>query len=106
MLSKKDINDMADKITSSINPLSIYLFGSYASRQASEASDLDLFIEIDNNRNVFETKRQINSLFITRKVPIDFLVYTTAMKEKSSRNLASFYSMVIQKEGIKLYERY
>ena len=105
MLNTRDIQEMTDKIKSNINPLSIYLFGSYARMQASEESDLDLFIEIDDRQNVFETKRQINSLFIARKVPIDFLVYTKAMKEKSSKNMASFYSMVIQKEGMKLYER-
>jgi uncharacterized protein len=105
MLNENDINKIKEKIIANINPLKIYIFGSYARNQAREDSDLDLFIEVDNSQDIFKAKLQLNFLFGDRRIPMDFLVETRELVERNRSNRASFYYNMIADEARLIYER-
>ena len=95
-----------------INPYKIILFGSYARESFSEDSDLDLFVildspEISKNydekmRNKLLVRRKIYDL--TRKVPVDLVVYTKGEYDIVSESGSSFYNE-IKNTGKVLYEK-
>ncbi len=95
-----------------INPYKIILFGSYANGVFSEDSDLDLLVildspEIANNydekmRNRLLVRRNIYAL--SKKVPVDLVVYTKGEYDIISESGSSFYNE-ITKTGKVLYEK-
>ena len=95
-----------------IKPYKIILFGSYARESFSEDSDLDLFVildspEISKNydekmRNKLLVRRKIYDL--TRKVPVDLVVYTKGEYDIVSESGSSFYNE-IKNTGKVLYEK-
>lgn len=109
--NRKYLPDIVRKIRK-INPSKIILFGSYARKSFSEDSDLDLFVVLDSpeiSKNYDERMR--NKLLVrriiydlTKKVPIDLLVYTKGEYDVISKSESSFYKE-IQDSGEILYEK-
>ena len=95
-----------------VNPYKVVLFGSYASGVFSEDSDLDLLVVLDSleiaknydekMRNRLLVRRKIYEL--SRKVPIDLLVYTKGEYDIISESESSFYKE-IKNTGKVLYEK-
>jgi uncharacterized protein len=109
--NRKYLPDIVRKIRKT-NPSKIILFGSYARKSFSEDSDLDLFVVLDSPeisknydermRNKLLVRRSIYDL--TKKVPIDLLVYTKGEYDVISKSESSFYKE-IQDSGEILYEK-
>ncbi len=95
-----------------INPHKIILFGSYASGVFSEDSDLDLVVILDSPeiaknydekmRNKLLVRRNIYAL--SKRVPVDLVVYTKGEYDIISESGSSFYNE-IKKSGKVLYEK-
>ena len=95
-----------------INPHKIILFGSYASGVFSEDSDLDLVVILDSPeiaknydekmRNRLLVRRNIYAL--SKRVPVDLVVYTKGEYDIISESGSSFYNE-IKKSGKVLYEK-
>lgn len=99
------ITYVADKIARHVAPQRIILFGSYARGQATEGSDLDLFVVQDRHTSNREVRRQIEQLLWGRRFGIDLIV---RQPEEVARNVADgnpFYTRHIFGEGRVLYER-
>ena len=97
------LTKIINKISAEINPISIYLFGSYATDTFNNDSDLDLIIEVDDSKSIFDIKKQINRVLFDRDISIDILVEKTSDLQKNKLNSASFYFSI--KESIKkVYE--
>lgn len=94
------------------NPYKIVLFGSYASGAISADSDPDLLVVLDSPkiarnydekmRNKLRIRRKIYEL--SRKVPIDLLVYTKGEYDIISESGSSFFEE-IRHTGKVLYEK-
>lgn len=108
---KKCITEIVKKIKQ-INPYKIILFGSYAHGVYSEDSDIDLLVLLDSSeiaknyeekmRNKLLVRRNIYEL--SKKVPIDLIVYTKGEYEIISESRNSFYNE-IKNTGKVLYEK-
>jgi predicted nucleotidyltransferase len=95
-----------------INPYRIILFGSYAGGVFSEDSDLDLLVILDSPeiaknydekmRNRLRVRRKIYE--VSRKVPVDLVVYTKGEYDIISESGNSFYNE-IKNTGKVLYEK-
>ncbi len=93
-----------------INPYKIILFGSYASGVFSEDSDLDLVVVLDSPeiaknydekmKNKLLVRRKIYEL--SRKVPVDLVVYTKGEYDIIAESGHSFYHE-IKKTGEVLF---
>lgn len=94
------------------DPYKIILFGSYAGDTFSEDSDIDLLVVLNSlgiaknydekMRNKLLVRRKIYNL--SKKIPIDLLVYTKGEYDIIQKNKNSFCNE-IKKTGKVLYEK-
>ncbi len=99
------LNYITEKIIREIQPRQIILFGSRARGDASDISDIDLFIVQDQGLSNREVRRKIEELLWGRLFGVDLIV---RRPEDVERNLADhnpFYTQHLFSEGQVLYER-
>jgi uncharacterized protein len=104
MIGKDKISDIVNKIVSGYNPERIILFGSYATENPSENSDLDLFVIKETDLPRPQRTAQVRKMIYGSMVPIDLIVYTPREIEESKDNKFSFVHEVLNTGKI-LYER-
>lgn len=84
-------------------PLKVFLFGSVASGETGEWSDLDLVIVKETDKRFLDRTKEVMRLLRPR-VGVDILVYTPEEFEELSRKRSFFQDEIIGK-GKVLYER-
>ena len=104
MIGKEKISEIIDKIVSGYNPDKIILFGSYATENPTEGSDLDLFIIKETELPRPQRSIQVRKLLYGSMVPIDLIVYTPKEIDESKENRFSFVYEVFN-TGRTVYER-
>jgi predicted nucleotidyltransferase len=103
-MNRKQVEEIASKIVEKFNPKRIVLFGSHARGEATDDSDVDLFVEMESDRRPPERAIEVNAMFGLRPWPLDVVVYTPAEVERL-RNVRGTLLSVIEAEGEVLYER-
>jgi len=104
-LSKKQklINDIKDKLVTTIHPKSIYLFGSFARNEETSSSDIDILIETNTNESFPNRNIGIRRSLKGINFPFDIIIYTPQeILDKAQDKYSLVYKVL--KEGIKLYE--
>ena len=94
------------------DPYKIILFGSHATGNSNEDSDIDIMVILDNYHvsKTFEErlnkKININNLVIeiNRKVPLDILVYSRE-EYNIVKNYNNYFFDEIEKTGKVIYEK-
>lgn len=101
----KEITSIAEKFRESLNPLGIYLFGSYARGDYNSKSDYDFYIIVpdENYDNIEQTNTAYCSLIGMKRKPVDIIVGNKSLFEQR-KNINSIEKIVV-KEGVLLYER-
>lgn len=106
------INDIVNKLKK-LNSEKIILFGSHAYGTASDESDIDLIVVTNdefypkNYRERMDVQLKVSKAIseITKKIPIDLIVYTKPMY-KRFLDMDSLFSREINQKGKVLYEAY
>jgi predicted nucleotidyltransferase len=105
---KREIKKIAQQVTQliaeGIQPKQIFLFGSYATGNETQDSDLDFFIvtDLQNSKKIDITQKARRLLIRKIYMPIDIIVCDTKNFEtKKSDNTTLEY--IVATEGIKLY---
>lgn len=93
MVSPENIRAVVDKIVAACQPDKIMLFGSYATGQATEDSDIDLLIVKETNLPRHQRGREVRQYLYGSKFPIDIVVATPHELEQSRSNP---YSLLYQ----------
>lgn len=104
MTSKETIAEMASRIGREFRPRRVILFGSYARGDATEESDVDLLVVVDEPRQ--RGKRSAPILRVLAEeyaVPVDVIVRTTDSLERES-GVPGTLGDEVSKEGVVLYE--
>lgn len=99
------IDYIVGKIVTAVSPLKIILFGSLASGQATDESDLDLLIIHSSQMSNRKVRQKIDKLLWGRHFGVDLIV---RKPEQVTRNVTQnnpFYTQNILSDGIVLYER-
>jgi len=104
MVDSNKINEIASRIATRFNPDKIILFGSYATGNQKEDSDLDLLIIQETDLPPLQRGFDIRMSLIGTMIPFDILIYTKLEFEQESGNRFSFLSSAIKNSKI-LYER-
>ncbi len=104
MIEESKIREIVNKIAIGFSPDRIILFGSYATGQANEDSDLDLLIVKDTDLPMHKRNIEIRKALIGTKVPMDLLVYTNYEYENEKNQKYSFLYQLTDKTQT-LYER-
>jgi predicted nucleotidyltransferase len=104
MIGKEKISEIVNKIAYGYNPDKIILFGSYATGNPNEDSDLDLFVIKDTDLPRPQRTVQVRKMLYGSMIPIDLIVFTPKEIDESKENKFSFvYEVLIT--GKTLYER-
>ena len=93
-----EINEIREKVTpvaKSFGIKSVSLFGSYAKGEATEESDVDIYIEKGKLKSLIQYFSFVSELENILKCHVD--VVTTGIEDRE-------FLLSIQKEGILLYE--
>lgn len=96
---------IVEKIVREVAPQKIILFGSRARGDATDDSDLDLFIIQDSQPSNRLLRRRIERLLWGREFSIDLIVRTPEEVVRNVEDHNPFYTRHILKEGRVLYER-
>jgi predicted nucleotidyltransferase len=102
MVTEAQITDLVDKIVREFHPQKVILFGSYATGNPREDSDVDLFILMDFEGNPIDKVLEIRD-----KVKIPFatdLIVRTPEVLKQRLEWHDFFLMDIVEKGKVLYE--
>ncbi len=104
MIEKEKISEIINKIALGYNPDKIILFGSYATGNPNEDSDLDLFVIKDTDLPRPLRTVQVRKMLYGSMIPIDLIVYNPKEIAASKDNKHSFVYEVLN-TGKTLYER-
>lgn len=104
MIETTKINDIVSRIAIQFDPDRIILFGSYASGNANNDSDIDLLVIKNTNLPRHRRSFDIQKSLIGSMIPMDILVYTQKEFELESQEKYSFLSSALKTSKI-LYER-
>jgi len=104
MIEQDKISAIINKIAQDYDPDKIILFGSYATGNADENSDLDLLVIKDTDLPRPLRTVQVRKLLYGSMVPIDLIVYTPKEIKESEKNKFSFIHDVLNTGKI-IYER-
>ena len=104
MISRDQLNDIVNRIVERLDPEKIILFGSYASGEAREDSDVDLLV-------VAETELPVRGRFpVIRPLLADFpaafdVFWKTPEEYRRRRNVVNHVVYFAEKYGRVVYER-
>ena len=100
----KEIEELKDQCVDQLEPIRIYLFGSFANGTYKEDSDFDFYIVVDDRiKDLKEmTTRAYRAIRRIKNRPVDIVVGTESRFE-SRKNIPSVENEVLKK-GVLLYE--
>ena len=102
LITKDQIDQVVATIVQNVHPEKIILFGSYASGNPGEDSDLDLLVVKDMPQKRIQRGREIRKYLRGIGIPIDLLVYTPQEIEEWRDTRAAFITQIID-QGRVLY---
>ncbi|MFH1831764.1 MAG: nucleotidyltransferase domain-containing protein [bacterium] len=105
MISKETIEEVKNRLVKTYNPVTIYLFGSYAWGTPTEDSDLDLLIVVDSSqeraiKRSFDGYKALWGLEIAKEI----IVYTSDEFEALAQKETSL-SYRVKQQGKVIYAR-
>lgn len=104
-VSSQVLTDVTKKLREELNPVQIYLFGSFVWGKPRPDSDLDLMIVVDQSKES-PARRAFHALKCLRSfdIPKDIIVRTTEEFERN-KGLVSALEGRVAREGRLLYDR-
>lgn len=104
MVEKHILELIKNKLVNTYDPLTIYIFGSYAWGTPDQSSDIDIVIIVNESKEK-KYKRAVKgySALFDIDYPIDLMVYTKQEFEANAEHHSSL-CFKIKKDGYKLYE--
>jgi predicted nucleotidyltransferase len=82
MITEDKIEEIKDKIVKTVSPEKIILFGSYATGEATEESDIDMVVIWDSDLNPHKRNLLLSRLFPKRDFSLDIFAFTKKEAEK------------------------
>jgi predicted nucleotidyltransferase len=104
MVSQDNIRTIVDTIVMTYQPDKIMLFGSYATGQPTEDSDVDLLIVKDTDLPRHQRGREVRQYLYGSKFPMDIIVATPHELEQSQLKPYSFLYQALHSSKT-VYER-
>ena len=106
-LSQKIIDTIKSTLVDALNPVRIVIFGSYATGEADEDSDVDIFVVVGNDQSAsretsVKARRALRNAIKGAGLPFDLLLETQKDFERAKSIKWSLESDVEQK-GMVIY---
>lgn len=102
----QNIMDLTECFISSVDPLKIFLFGSFANGTYTDSSDYDFYIVIDDDKSIYNTSFLANkSVRNIMKRPVDIVIGTNSRFQKFGKSEDSLMiEGEVQRNGLLLYD--
>lgn len=104
MTTAEIISIMVDRIVERFKPIRIFLFGSQARGDATESSDIDLLVVMDNVPDKRQTAIEIRRLLKDMPISKDIVVSTPDEVERL-RYVVGTIAYAVFREGKVVYEQ-
>jgi len=105
MITQEIINEVKNRLVKTYDPVSIYLFGSYAWGKPNEDSDLDLLIVVEkSSEKTYKRLLAGHDALFGLCIPKDLIIYTKEEFEKYSGDITTL-GYKIKKDGELIYAR-
>ncbi|RLD68528.1 MAG: nucleotidyltransferase domain-containing protein [Bacteroidetes bacterium] len=104
IITEAKIREISDTIAKNYAPDKIILFGSYATGNYNENSDIDLLIIKDTDRPRYKRGQTVRKFLYGSMVPIDIVVYTNSEVEENKDTKYTFIYEVL-KTGKVIYDK-
>lgn len=101
---RRELQRILEILISRYQPEKIILFGSLATGEITEESDLDLLIIKETTRRPIERVMEIDALLGHPRIALDVLVYTPKEIEYLQREGSQFIEDILS-SGLVLYEK-
>ena len=105
MIEQKEIDAMVNTIVQEVHPVRIILFGSYATGQAKQDSDIDLCIiekgSFDKNKSRRKETAKLYKALSSYSIPKDLLLFS---ESELTQEVNQHLIQPIQQQGKVLYE--
>ena len=88
-----------------LKPEKVVLFGSHAWGKPTEDSDVDLLVIKESDKTRTERQHELDSLLLSRILPLDLLVYTTDEIEEQINKKRNLFLEDIIRNGLVLYSK-
>ena len=82
MIDEKKLESIKNRIVEAVSPEKIILFGSYASGESTEDSDIDIVVIWDTDLNPHKRNLFLSRLFLKRNFSLDIFAFTKKEAEK------------------------
>jgi uncharacterized protein len=103
-ISKNKMQEAVKRLVETYQPLTIYLFGSYAWGKPNEESDLDFMIVVEEDtKYTFDLRKQGNRALAGIDFSVDFLFNSTSTFNDRAEHPSSL-EYKIKKEGKIVYD--
>jgi predicted nucleotidyltransferase len=102
MIAYSDIEDLGKRIGAEFHPKRVILFGSYANGQATDESDVDLFVEMDHPHRTVDAAVEIR-MQTRPNFPCDIIVRNSREIDQRIMMGDPFVQNIISR-GTTLYE--
>ena len=96
LLIEQELNDFIERLKENYHPLKIILFGSAASKNINQRSDIDVIVIKETDKNFWERLREIN-FYCSKKIGMDVLIYTPEEFKQLSENRLFFKNEILKK---------
>ena len=97
MYTQEQINNVVSRIIQNVHPYKVILFGSYATGEPNENSDIDLLIIKNSDFPMNKRALEIRPFLRGLKIPMDILVYTQNEYQEQINSKYSFLSQIVEK---------
>lgn len=105
--SADNISTITRRFVEQVNPLKVYLFGSYANGSYNKDSDYDFYIVIHDNEDPWEARRKARrAIRYVQDRPVDIVVGTNSRFQKYGKSDDTlFIEGEVYKKGLLLYDK-
>lgn len=104
MITPEAIRTVVETIAATYQPKAILLFGSYATGQATEDSDVDLLVIKDTNVPRHQRGREVRRFLYGSKIPMDIVVATPQEMAQGRSQPYSFLNGLLN-SAVTVYEQ-
>ena len=99
---RRNIRQVVDQVVELANPRRVILFGSAASGNVEEDSDLDFLVVVSENDRPDELTDRLNMGIRHRPMPCDFMVVTESVLDRQRDNPGLIYGEILT-QGREVY---
>ena len=103
----RNIEEITNRFVDQLNPVKVFLFGSFADGSYNDSSDYDFYIVVKDNDDPWDSRRRARrAIRDIQKRPVDIVIGTNSRFQKYGTSADTlFIECEVFKKGVLLYDQ-